>query len=604
MRMTEWIYERRGSLAVFITAWVALTIEWYVGGLTLGGYGPSIVGSLVKFVGDGLLILLPYWFLPRRLRWSIILPVWLLSGWWVMNIWYARFWDDFLPSTAILMVKNMNGTLTGSVLALWKIADILYLIIPTAVTILYIALRRHIDGEPRFSRRERLIASLATVAGIALSQAAFLYTSRQQLKSANHPDAGWGTAFRALYVTQPGTSIGSLRQGGMTVFTIRNIIDTWRNVFATKNLSKEESQLISDYQSEIYNLNKKSLATIPDSIAAAGREKNLVLIVVESLNSEVLSTTISGHTVTPTLDSLTDAPGTISGLKMITQVKDGGSSDGQMLYNTGLLPLSQGAAAMLVGSNHRFNSLCSRLGRESAIILAEDGDTWNERNTFKNYGFRTIVSTKEGGGLEKEIGADRAMFRWAGQTIDTMRQPFFVEMITASMHVPFNDPAVEMPQWIAADRTLDDNEKRYLAMTHYFDNALGEFINYLKAKGLYDNTLLVIVSDHSKPKSSAENYDRGYQPIAFIAANTGITMAIDRHFGQVDVYPTLLLLLGITPDKSGYHGLGRLITDPTLNAAIDGFGVVHGTATAQERERMEKAYIVSDLILRDKALLK
>lgn len=604
MRISGFIHERAGSLTVFAAAWLALIAEWYVGGLTLGGYGPSAIGSLIKFFGDATLILLPYWFLPRRWRWSILLPVWLLSAWWVMNIWYARFWGDFLPSTAILMVGNMNGTLTDSILALWQTADLLYLLLPAAVTLLYILQRRRIDREPKFSTSARIAAAVITIAAILLSQAAFLYTQRKQLISANHPDAGWRMAFRYLYITEPATSIGSLRNGGLTLFTIRNIADTWHNIRATHYLSDDEQNLINDYQSEIYLQLKRGIATIPDSIAEAGRAKNLILIVVESLNSEVIGTDISGHRVTPVLDSLIAAPGTISGLKMITQVKDGGSSDGQMLYNTGLLPLDQGAAAMLVGHSHRFESLTKRLARPSAIILAEDGETWNEAKTFANYGFPTIKSTKEGDGLEKRIGADAAMFHWAEQTIDTIPRPFFIEMITASMHVPFNDPAVDVPEWIDSCKALPAADRRYLAMTHYFDAALGNFVSYLKEKGLADNTILVIVSDHSKPKSSEENYDSGYQPIAFIAAGTGATLSIDRHFGQVDVYPTLLRLMGVPLAENGYYGLGGIITDPRLKGAVDGFGTLHGSATPRDAERMQKAYSVSNLILRDKKLSK
>ena len=89
---------------------------------------------------------------------------------------------------------------------------------------------------------------------------------------------------------------------------------------------------------------------------------------MESLNAVVVNMHVNGRPLTPVLNRLLEAEGTISCLNVISQVKDGGSSDGQMIYNTGLLPIKNGSAAMLFGSND-YPSLISTLKPASSMEI-------------------------------------------------------------------------------------------------------------------------------------------------------------------------------------------------------------------------------------------
>ena len=45
----------------------------------------------------------------------------------------------------------------------------------------------------------------------------------------------------------------------------------------------------------------------------------------------------------------------------------------------------------------------------------------------------------------------------------------------------------------------DENRRLYAAMTLYMDSAIGEAVEALKKKNMYDNTLIIFTSDNGGP---------------------------------------------------------------------------------------------------------
>lgn len=78
-----------------------------------------------------------------------------------------------------------------------------------------------------------------------------------------------------------------------------------------------------------------------DNNYSVSERKNLILIIVESLNSWVINFKIDNIEVTPFLNQLCCQSNSIVALKMQPQVKDGRSSDAHFIYNTGILPLKK-----------------------------------------------------------------------------------------------------------------------------------------------------------------------------------------------------------------------------------------------------------------------
>ena len=74
--------------------------------------------------------------------------------------------------------------------------------------------------------------------------------------------------------------------------------------------------------------------------------------------------------------------------------------------------------------------------------------------------------------------------------IEKMKQPFFTALFTVSTHSPWDQPFAKPLKW-------GDNEHEYINAAYYTDHCLGEYFAMAKTQSWYDNTLFIIVADHS-----------------------------------------------------------------------------------------------------------
>ena len=151
------------------------------------------------------------------------------------------------------------------------------------------------------------------------------------------------------------------------------------------------------------------------------------------------------------------------------------------------------------------------------------------------------------------IGADAAMVRKGLNLCETMPQPFFMQLLSVSTHYPFKEAAVE---YIEDKSCVELMERKYLSCVKYFDQQLGKFIEGLRNLDILDNTIIVVASDHHINMNSGT---QPIHPIVFIAANCGITERIDTPVAQVDVFPTVLDIMGV---YSKWRGVGRSMLGP------------------------------------------
>jgi len=169
------------------------------------------------------------------------------------------------------------------------------------------------------------------------------------------------------------------------------------------------------------------------------------------------------------------------------------------------------------------------------------------------------------------------------------------------MHGPFDEPAAKTPQWIAEDKTLSPSMKAYLTVTNYFDNCFGRFVEQLKETGLYDDTMIVLASDHTVPVEGAPEEFKTSPYITFMAINTGRTAHIEQVGGQVDVFPTTLDLMGLY-DPDGWNGVGFSLLRTKTAGAVDKYGKLwnnrFNATDSVSRTLIEDQLLTSEKMLR------
>jgi len=302
----------------------------------------------------------------------------------------------------------------------------------------------------------------------------------------------------------------------------------------THELTDLEREQISEF------LNTRGTRNPIYTNALAENDKNLILIIVESLNSAVINTD-----ATPFLNELIDAEGTFAALNLREQVGVGRSADGQFMYNTGLLPLKSETLVFNYAAAD-YPSLAKALRRHTSLeIIAEDEKVWNHHLTTISYGYDRLISNVAPDGPD----GDARVFDRAAQILDSLPQPFFMEITTISMHEPYTNRSVTNPPAPHPDQ----NTANYLAAATHCDDAIRKFVGSLKSYGIADNTIIAIAGDHcARPSALAP--DLTSRTVPLIIANAGITCQLTDTANQIDVFPTLLDIMGI---EQNYRGVGR-----------------------------------------------
>lgn len=555
-----------------------LSVEWWLIKEELGIAYSNAAGTLLKCVGDVALILLPYWLLNPKWRWTALLPIWGAAVWGAVNMAYYRFWNDLIPPASIIMGGNVDGSLMEYGAALLRPSD-MALLAPACASLIALRFIRPSKSEG-FSRKVKLaFMGLSLLAG-AIGQMSYFKTTyawmnaispRSVEESLSDHFFGGYTGQRKLY-----------EYNGMVYYGLRFIYDAADLLSGSVTLDARQRLEISDF---LKAYERKGGAARPARLDSL----NVVYVIVESLNADMVGRSIGGHEVMPVLDSLAHMEGTVVFDNVVSQIKASSSSDGHLLLMTGLLPPDKAAYSIMYGSRNRFPSLADVLPDHSKyLLLADEGVCWNEGNTLRNFGLGEPLTIKDRPEYPVGVhGRDGAMMMQAMDIMKEVKEPFFMTLMTISMHIPFKEEAWPLPAFLRDAAELTQQEKDYANMCMQTDRWIGRLL-----RSVPENTLVIIASDHHQEVAS----DKGGATRAFfMAVNTGRTERISRTVGQLNLFPATLDILGI---GTGYGGLGLSAFDGSVDGTMDSYGNVYGTPSQGALDTLGRAYGISDLIIR------
>lgn len=540
------------------------------------GLNVRLFYNVIYFIGDACLILSPMWFLERKSRWYSVPVVWLISIYLMASAVYFKYWSNLLPLVSIFDSSNWNHFVFESAWHKINWRDVVIILVAAIYTVLSFVCKTKAPTKSSLPNKYRIIGFFGS---IMMWMFAIFVDYMHMVRYTR-----W---FNNEYATESTCNLDSYLNGRIEPSVIADSSSSFNSglvwylvrQFSYIRLSHNRLDLSKEQTEEIKEALSRQSATsaLTDSVTACimsdNKDKNLIFIIVESLNAEEIGHKIDERSITPILDSLINAQGTIAATFMMPQIKSGGSSDGQLIYNTGLLPVESGITVQQYDKN-RYHSLAEILNKtHSAEFIVEDGNLWNHRSTTKSFGYDKLFEMndlKTAGLYRNENGADHAIFTFALRHLKDMPLPFYAEITTLSMHYPFDDKGIAgLENGLANINT----EQRYQLSLKYFDSELGLFLNNLKRLGLYDNSIIIIASDHD---TEYKVNIRGKRPICFIALNTGITKHITARTWQADVFPTILDIMGVD-STAGYRGLGHsLLSDSIPERGDDYWATVRG----------------------------
>ncbi|MBO4803339.1 MAG: LTA synthase family protein [Muribaculaceae bacterium] len=515
--------ERYGT-AFFIICVAVVAWQCFVVALDthLGGMGQMFRQwhVVAVSVANALLLLSPYWLLPRRWRWLVWIPLILLTVWSLAQVCYCRAYDDLMPWQSLTLTENVNRTLMGSTIALLRWQDLL-IVLPL---LMLVAL--HLFGGYGTQESSRMKPFLTTIAAASLmALVGYIVPGQNYEKRFLHNFSN-----REYFA-----------QNGLIPYGVFSLYDA---VFNSHEVTDDE-------HADIMRFLEEECQQYTDNRFSAGNRPNLVLIIVESLHTWPIGMVVDGREVTPVLNRLLAGDSVIYAPHVLFQTSHGHSSDAHFMYNTGLLPLRDGVVAVHHGDGP-YPSLARALsGYDCREVICTPGVNWNQNVTAHTYGFDMLYTRDDLTDALNQHGNidDAALTDFAAHLLPSLRQPFFLEMVTMTMHAPYNGGKVRS-SWITHSDTLNAEARNYLNCVNVTDSCLGAFINDLHRQGLAENTILAIVSDHTQIYYNriVGRSDYEFEPddwgIPMIIAGVDTTLRYDAVIGQIDVYPTLLDVMG------------------------------------------------------------
>lgn len=158
---------------------------------------------------------------------------------------------------------------------------------------------------------------------------------------------------------------------------------------------------------------------------------------------------------------------------------------------------------------------------------------------------------------------DSSLFALAAQEFAALAatgKPFNLTMLTVDTHHPTGEPSPGCPAYEPIDNTI-------LHAVHCTDYLVGKFIDQLKQHPAYEDTVVVLVSDHLGMRNNAyplfpENYER---KLYFNVLNAQLRVPRERPATPMDLAPTILSLLQVEHDAAFLAG-GDLLAGEMLVA--------------------------------------
>jgi len=313
--------------------------------------------------------------------------------------------------------------------------------------------------------------------------------------------------------------------------------------------------------------------------------EKLILIVVESLESWTMEKDIDGINVTPNLRLLSNNNHVLFCDKIKSQAMKGNSGDGQFTINTGLTPLVEGVPCM-----HYANNVYPNFAHffKNSVIINPWPHIWNQDTMSVRYSYQRII---------EPIGCEWEDIDVMTQTFEAMKSmngSSCIMALTVSTHSPFTritNNSVSFDSMITPPM-ID----RYLKCINYSDSIIGAFVERVINDSELSNSTIVITSDHTvfKPSMVMELNDffnvhqlsvtpeGNYCPLIIYSPKISKNTRIDAECYQMDIFPTILSLLGC--DKYYWQGVGVNILD----------------SVAIENRRLSEsdAFEISDLLIR------
>ncbi|MBI5974031.1 polyglycerol-phosphate lipoteichoic acid synthase LtaS [Staphylococcus canis] len=540
-----------GIFAFFLLMVFTIALKTYFAyyvDLSLGvkGLTQNLILLLNPYSLVALILSVFLFFKGRKAYWLMLIGGFLITFLLYANVVYFRFFSDFITFSTLNQVGNVDS-MGGAVGASFKWHDFVYFL--DILVYLFILIFKQNWLSKNVFHKRFIPVVMATAIALFFLNLAFAETDRPELLT---------RTFDHKYL---------VKYLGPYNFTVYDGVKTVQN-------NQQKALASEDDLTEVLNYTKQKNTEPNMEYFGKAKGKNIIKIHLESFQTFLINKKINGEEVTPFLNQLSSGQNDFRYYpNFYHQTGQGKTSDAEFTMDNSLYGLPQGSAFSLKGDN-TYQSLPAILHQQqnytTSVMHGDYKTFWNRDQVYRHFGIDRFYDAtyydmspenQENLGLK-----DKEFFDESLNYLSEEKEPFYTHLITLTNHYPFTlspeDASISKPN--TGDTTVDG----YVQTARYLDESLQQFINGLKERGLYDDSVIMIYGDHygiseNHNKAMSQLLGEPITPAKFTDLNAtgfwlkapGVEPEVDETYaGQIDVMPTLLHLVGV--DTKNYLMLG------------------------------------------------
>lgn len=488
----------------------------------------TIAGYLTAF--PLLCVLLSVWlhgpWLKRILRGYFLLMAILVAAIFAADVALYAYWGFRLDTTPLFYLKTPKDAMAS--VPLWTIVTQTILFAVYAYAIYWLFRRFILSWTPEKMVRKRLLGSLGVLILGGL-----------------------------MFIPIRGGVTTSTANVGMVYFSqnqylnhsaINPCFSLLASLAKEQDFASQFDYFPEDERQRIFT----SLFLPTDTVAEGGVEllntqrPNILLILLESFSANAVEVVGGEAGVTPHLNRLSQ-----EGVLFTNMYANSFRTD------RGLVSILNGYPAQPTTSIMKYPAksqtlpsiahALDKVGYRSDMLYGGDINFTNMQSYFFGSGYSAITADRDfplSSRLSKWGANDDITLQWLYESLKERPtdQPWMNTFLTLSSHEPFVVPYARL-------------EDPYLNSVAFTDSCLGDFIDKTKQLPLWDNLLIVLVSDHGfRYPHNMQEYDpqRYHIPMLWIGGAVKEPAVVETLASQIDLPATLLKQLGLPTDDFAF----------------------------------------------------
>lgn len=555
----------------------------------------------------------------------------------IINSIYYTFYYSF-ASLGELGTLGQTETVMGSIFEKIKITDLIYILFPIIFYFIHSKLvKTSYYNFMSIVEKSKKMCTLTLLIGCIFLAYTFVSATKSDYSRL-------AKQWNRVYIVE---------RFGIVLYQCNDVIQTLTpkisSLFGYEEASTKFIEYFTDEEQDKYKEKNKYTNVL--------NGYNIVFIHMEGIETYLMNLKFNGKEVTPNINKL--AKEGMFFKKFYPQISIGTSSDTEFTLLTSLMP-AQSGAVFTSYFNREYITLPKLLKEKGYKTFSMHGNyasMWNRSNVHPLLGYDDMYFEDKFVYDDQDIinlGInDKLFFKQAVPILEEVERNntnYMGTVITLSNHSPFTfldkygefdfsttykDCSIEDPTKCEDKKTnylYETAVGNYIMSSHYADEALGEFFNYINNSEYFQNTVFILYGDHDAKLTRSEvnylyNYDyktgelkkeedptyREYDyydhelnkntPLIIWTKNSRLRSIINGEvnyvMGMYDVMPTIGNMLGVKNNYALGHDIfnikkDNLVVFPNGNVLTD--LIYYNNSTGQSKIIKDGAEISSDYI--------